>query len=218
MAEDPRNDEAARRFRRSEADKAARLAEVRERLSAASAPSPARREFGWLGPALFWTGLIVAISLAASWWFKQSRGDVAFRVVAGGRLELDRGAGGHYRVPGVVGTVPVRFLVDSGASITAIPAALGDRLGMRACPSVGFDLSSADEAGCCRQASFSTANGMVEACVGRVPRLLFGPFEVNNVQVALMPDLGDEALLGMNVLKHFSLTQRGRTLTVEAAR
>ena len=47
--------------------------------------------------------------------------------------------------------------------------------------------------------------------------ICFGPFEVRNASVAVMPGIGDQALLGMNVLKHFSLVQEGRRLTVSPA-
>ena len=41
--------------------------------------------------------------------------------------------------------------------------------------------------------------------------------EVRNASVAVMPGMGEQALLGMNVLKHFNLAQEGRRLTVSPA-
>ena len=60
------------------------------------------------------------------------------------------------------------------------PPALGERIGIRACPAMGFDLSRDDEPGCCRPEVFRTANGSVEACVARVPSVRFGAFELRN--------------------------------------
>jgi clan AA aspartic protease (TIGR02281 family) len=129
-------------------------------------------------------------------------------VVADGSLELRMGRGGHYgERRGGRRAHPV--LVDTGASVTAIPRHLGERIGIRECAAIGFDLSAANEPGCCRKQTFRTANGTTEGCVGRVPSLRFGPFEVRNASVAVMPGMGEQALLGMNVLKHFNLVQEG---------
>lgn len=178
---------------------------------------PAARAGGWILPALFWTGLIVLGTAAASWWLGSPRGSKAFEVIDGDVLELRLGRGGHYEVGGEVAAVPVRFLVDTGASLTSIPQALGERIGIRACPAVGFDLSRDDEPGCCRPEVFRTANGSVEACVARVPSVRFGAFELRNPRVAVMPGMDGQALLGMDVLRHFSLSQEGGRLRISRA-
>ena len=178
---------------------------------------PAARAGGWILPALFWTGLIVLGTAAASWWLGSPRGSKAFEVIDGDVLELRLGRGGHYEVGGAVAAVPVRFIVDTGASLTSIPQALGERIGIRACPAVGFDLSRDDEPGCCRPEVFRTANGSVEACVARVPSVRFGAFELRNPRVAVMPGMDGQALLGMDVLRHFSLSQEGGRLRISWA-
>lgn len=178
---------------------------------------PAARAGGWILPALFWTGLIVLGTAAASWWLGSPRGSKAFEVIDGDVLELRLGRGGHYEVGGAVAAVPVRFIVDTGASLTSIPRALGERIGIRACPAVGFDLSRDDEPGCCRPEVFRTANGSVEACVARVPSVRFGAFELRNPRVAVMPGMDGQALLGMDVLRHFSLSQEGGRLRISRA-
>ena len=178
---------------------------------------PAARAGGWILPALFWTGLIVLGTAAASWWLGSPRGSKAFEVIDGDVLELRLGRGGHYEVGGAVAAVPVRFIVDTEASLTSIPQALGERIGIRACPAVGFDLSRDDEPGCCRPEVFRTANGSVEACVARVPSVRFGAFELRNPRVAVMPGMDGQALLGMDVLRHFSLSQEGGRLRISRA-
>jgi len=207
--------EQAARFRRSDAEKDARVASVRARLNTGEAPRQpsGAGPTGWLGPALFWTALLALAAAGASLWLDRARGDTTLRVLPGERLALRRSDGG-YRVPGEVAGRPVSFIVDTGASLTSIPARLGTELGIRECPAVGFDTRHADEPGCCRRASFHTANGTAEGCVARVPSIRFGGFEVRNAQVAVMPALGDHALLGMNVLRHFSLVQQGGTLSI----
>lgn len=215
MTDDDRDAQAAR-FRRSDAEKDARVAAVRARLNTGNAPRQPSGggPSGWLGPALFWTVLLALAAGGASLWFDHQRGDTGVRVLPGDRLELRRGSSGGYRVPGEVASRPVSFIVDTGASLTSIPARLGNELGIRECPAVGFDTSRADEPGCCRRETFHTASGTTEGCVARVPSIRFGGFEVRNAQVAVMPALGDHALLGMNVLRHFSLVQQGGTLSI----
>ena len=213
-----RDRQEARRFTLPDDEKERRLQDVRARLHVDGQTAPAERSGGgWLLPALFWTALIGLGTLGASYWLSNSKGDTTLQVVADGSLELRMGRSGHYEVSGAVGAVPIQFLVDTGASVTAIPRHLGERIGMRECAAIGFDLSAANEPGCCRKETFRTANGTAEACVGRVPSLRFGPFEVRNASVAVMPGMGEQALLGMNVLKHFSLVQEGRRLTVSSA-
>lgn len=210
---DPR---AKRPFALDEAEKERRLAAVKARLTIDTPPPPrnaGRSAGGWFLPALFWTALIVLGTVATSHWLG-GRGDTTPSVRADGSLSLRLGPGGRYEVAGSVAGQPTRFIVDTGASLTSIPKALGDRIGIRECPAIGFDLSRADEPGCCRRETFHTANGSTEGCVARVPLLRFGPFEVQHAQVAVMPAIGDRALLGMNVLKHFSLLHAGAELSI----
>ena len=178
---------------------------------------PAPRAGGWILPALFWTGLIVLGTVAASGWLNSTRGNRALEVLDGEALVLHLGRGGHYEVGGEVAAVPVRFVVDTGASLTSIPQALGERIGIRACPAIGFDLSRDSEPGCCRPEVFRTANGTAEGCVARVPSIRFGAFELRNARVAVMPGMDGQALLGMDVLRHFSLVQEGGQLRISRA-
>lgn len=208
----------SQRFTLSDAEKARRLDALKSRLTVDGQASAARSASGgWLLPALFWTALIALGALAAAYWFSASRGDTAFAVQAGEALELRLGRGGHYELPGQIGTEPVRFIVDTGASLTSIPQRVGERLGIRECSAIGFDLSRGNEPGCCRRETFRTANGSSEGCVARVPSIRFGSFEVRNARVAVMPDMGEQALLGMNVLRQFSLVQQGNRLTITPA-
>lgn len=210
--------QAAGRFIRPESDKEQRLLDVKDRLTVGkrSAAPTAAASGGWLLPALFWTAFIGLGTLAASYWVSVSRGSTAVQVMNGDALELRLGRSGHYEVTGSVASQPARFIVDTGASLTSIPSSLGQRIGIRECSAIGFDLSAAGEPGCCRRETFSTANGTTEGCVARVPAIRFGGFELKNAKVAVMPDIGDTALLGMNVLRHFRLVQQGSRLTVSA--
>ena len=63
--------------------------------------------------------------------------------------------------------------------------------------------------------TFHTASGTTEGCVARVPSIRFGAFELRNPRVAVMPGMDGQALLGMDVLRHFSLVQEGGRLRVQ---
>jgi len=135
----------SQRFTLSEAEKARRLQALKSRLTVDGGEAAARtRSGGWLLPALFWAALIALVALAAAYWFSASRGDTAFAVLAGEALELRIGRGGHYELPGQIGAEPVRFIVDTGASLTSIPQRVGKRLGIRECSAIGFDLSRSE--------------------------------------------------------------------------
>jgi aspartyl protease family protein len=95
----------------------------------------------------------------------------------------------------------VTFLVDTGATITSIPAHLKDQLKLNA------------------GAAFlvSTANGTATAYRTRLNELRMGSIILNDVRASLNPGLSD-ILLGMNVLKNMELTQRGNELVIRQYR
>ncbi len=110
---------------------------------------------------------------------------------------LKRNRYGHYVTSGSVNGVPVVFLLDTGASDVAIPAALADRLGLKRG----------------RAVQYQTANGRVTAWRTTLDSLAIGPLEVRDVPASINPGMGDmEILLGMSVLKQVSFSQRGDTL------
>jgi aspartyl protease family protein len=124
--------------------------------------------------------------------------------VPGGAAELalKRNRAGHYIAPGLINGQPVTFMLDTGATQVALPAKLGERLGLPAGPVMRV----------------STANGYVEARMTVIDELGLGPFIARQVQASLNPgmDHDDTILLGMNVLKRLEFTQRGDTLILRA--
>jgi aspartyl protease family protein len=116
---------------------------------------------------------------------------------------LIRSRNGHYMFDGEINRHKVTFLVDTGATITAIPGELQQKLGLKAGPAT----------------SVSTANGLTTAYLTRLDQLSIGDIELFDVNASIIPGMGvGEILLGMNVLKHFELVQRGNELIIRQYR
>lgn len=112
---------------------------------------------------------------------------------------LRRNRSGHYFSPGLINGQPVRFLLDTGATHTSVPAHLAQRLGLQ--PGVA--------------STVSTANGTVVVRGTRIEALDMGPFRFAGAPAHLNPGMrDDDVLLGMSVLKHLEFTQRGDVLVL----
>jgi aspartyl protease family protein len=122
------------------------------------------------------------------------------RLLGPDSVELRRGLDGHFHIDGRIGGQSIRFLIDTGASSVSVSERLARQAGL----------------GCDRIATFSTANGHVQGCTTRVARLFFGPFEIRDVGVVILPNLGSDALLGMNVLRRVRMEQAGDRLRLSA--
>ena len=128
---------------------------------------------------------------------------VVSRVTAGGAPELvvQRDRSGHYVVPGTVNGVEVEFLLDTGATAVAIPPALAERLNLRRGPDV----------------EIRTASDIIPGYLVTLDEVSIGPLALTRVRGSVSErSIGDEVLLGMSFLRHFELSQRGRSLTLRA--
>jgi clan AA aspartic protease (TIGR02281 family) len=87
----------------------------------------------------------------------------------------------------------LQLLIDTGASLTMLTSAVFERSGIQY-----------TDTGETRV--FNTANGVVRAPVYRLDFLTVGDWQVNQLEVGVLPGLGDssiDGLLGMNFLRHF---------------
>jgi aspartyl protease family protein len=118
-------------------------------------------------------------------------------------IVLTRSRNGHYLLNGEVNRRQVTFLVDTGATMTAVPGRLQRELGLESGPAM----------------SVSTANGVTSAYLTRLDQLAIGDIELFDVDATIIDGMGvGEILLGMNVLKHFELVQRDGKLIVRQYR
>lgn len=105
--------------------------------------------------------------------------------ISGEAIELRRQDDGHYWLLVDINNKPVRFMVDSGATMTAINAMTAKEVGVEA---DGYPII------------LSTANGRVAAKRANVKLLAVGPHIMENHPVVVSESFGDVNLLGMNFL------------------
>ncbi len=145
-------------------------------------------------------GLIgLGVFLSVQWWLRDR--DRTLVTVQDQAVELRRGSDGHYHWPGTINGRAVDFLVDTGATSTAIPASLADALRLVPIGSVRS----------------STAGGPVTGQVVRVDITLEGGLAAQRLRVVALEGLQDRPLLGMDVLGRLHLAQRGGVLRIEPA-
>ncbi len=107
----------------------------------------------------------------------------------GSEITLPRARDGHFRINGSINGEPVVFLLDTGASTITVNNALAEKLNL---PRGDIFIAQ-------------TANGDIQGYQSKLNRLSFGPFEFENVSVGVVPNLGNEVLLGMNVIRQFDI-------------
>lgn len=143
-----------------------------------------------------WLVLGTAVFLGVQAWQNQ-RQQSRFSV-QGGVIELRRGDDGHFHWPGRVNGVAVEFLVDTGATRTALPQTL------------------AQSAGLVREGTVqsSTAGGTVQGWTGRGDLQLQGGVQVQRLPITVLPALGSP-LLGMDVLGRLRFSQTDGVLRIQ---
>lgn len=146
----------------------------------------------WL---LLGTGVFLGVQ---AWQRAQQQSRVTLQ---GAVVELRRGADGHFHWPGTVNGVAVDFLVDTGATRTALPEAVARRAGL---VSEGTVRSS-------------TAGGDVTGWVGRASLALQGGLQAERLPVTVLPAL-ESPLLGMDVLGRLHFSQAGGVLRLQPPR
>ena len=103
----------------------------------------------------------------------------------------------HYLSSGTINQQPVVFLLDTGATNVAIPAALATRLRLNKG----------------RAITVQTANGLARAYTTQIKSLGLGNIQLNNISASINPGMDDGVvLLGMSALRQLEFTQKGDLL------
>jgi len=144
--------------------------------------------------ALAWIAIFAALFAIFSFRFEfisiweRVKADIsgtAGQSISGETIELRRQDDGHYWIMVDINGKAVRFMVDSGATMTAINATTAKQAGVEA---NGYPII------------LSTANGRVAAKRATVQSLVVGPHKIENHPVVVSESFGDVNLLGMNFL------------------
>jgi len=107
---------------------------------------------------------------------------------------------GHFFSEGSINGQPMRFLVDTGATMIALPASDATRL--------GIDYHKG------LQGQTRTAGGVVTVYKVTLDSVRLGGIEVSGVDAVVIEQGLDIALLGMSFLNRLDLRQEGRTMTL----
>ena len=120
--------------------------------------------------------------------------------VSGGETRVEMSNDGHFWVTAHVNGEPHRFLVDTGATLTAIA------------PSTAINAQVPQKT--LRQTvNMRTANGAVRAELATIEVLRFGSIEARNLDAVIAPGLGETNVIGMNLLSRLARWRvEGRTL------
>jgi aspartyl protease family protein len=118
-----------------------------------------------------------------------------------GKATLTADTRGHFYTEGLVNGVPVRFVVDTGATLVSLPQSDADRL--------GIDYRSG------RRGTSRTANGPAPVYLVKLDSVKVGDIELHNVDALVHEGGGlDQALLGMSFLNRLQMQRDGATMTL----
>jgi aspartyl protease family protein len=107
--------------------------------------------------------------------------------ISGDAIELRRQDDGHYWLQVEINGNPVRFMIDSGATFTAVNANTAADTGVQVNAN-GYPVI------------LNTANGRVAAQRGLIKSMTIGPHVIDDHQVVVSENFGDTNVLGMNFL------------------
>ena len=146
--------------------------------------------------ALAWVAIFAALFAIFSFRFefiaiwdrvKADFAGTSGQTISSEAIEIKRQDDGHYWLLVDINGNPVRFMIDSGATTTAMNAETAKEAAVEV-DSAGYPVI------------ISTANGQVTAQRGVVKTLQVGPHKIENHNVVVSESFGDTNVLGMNFL------------------
>ena len=156
-----------------------------------------RLPLGYVAKAAFaWIAIFAALFAIFSFRFEfkavweRVKADIsgtAGQSVSGGEITIRRQDDGHYWLQVDVNGKRVRFMIDSGATTTAVNANTARETGIQV-DTTGYPVF------------LNTANGSVAAQRGIIQSLKIGTHEIGQHNVVVSESFGDTNVLGMNFL------------------
>lgn len=113
------------------------------------------------------------------------------QVVEGVETRVPLAADGHYWIRAKVNGQDANFLVDTGATLTAISSDTAERIGLE--PRAGA-----------LPVRMQTANGAVSAQMTSIGELRFGNVAAHGLDAIIAPGLGNTNVIGMNLLSRLA--------------
>lgn len=107
--------------------------------------------------------------------------------IVGQTLRIAQAPDGHYWADAQINGTSARFLIDSGATITAVGTGDAQRAGLN------IDAYAPP-------IMMQTANGLVQARRSSIASLTVGPIQASDLGIVVSESLGDVNVLGMNFL------------------
>jgi aspartyl protease family protein len=121
-------------------------------------------------------------------------------------MRIQMAEDGHFWADAQVNGRAARFMIDSGATTTAMSRSAAVAAGV-AIDESGFPVT------------ISTANGTVEARRAQIDRMALGSIQASDLAVVVADEFGDTKVLGMNFLSQLeSWRVEGRFLILQPAR
>lgn len=125
--------------------------------------------------------------------------------VEGGETRVPMSPDGHFWLKAKVNGVERRFLVDTGATITALTVATAQTAGV-------------EPQGLGRTVMLQTANGAAAAQMASIAELRFGNVTARDLDAVIAPNIGETNVIGMNLLSRLaSWRVEGKTLILVPA-
>jgi aspartyl protease family protein len=115
-------------------------------------------------------------------------------------VTLASDASGHFFTEGAINGIPVRFLVDTGATVIALPASEARRM--------GIDYLKGE------RGMVQTANGSVVAYRVKFDSVKLGAIELTNIEGTVIEQGLTVTLLGMSFLNRLDMKREGQTMTL----
>lgn len=115
-------------------------------------------------------------------------------------IHLNADSQGHFAADGAINGRPMKFLLDTGATVIAM-----DRDDARR---AGVDLTTA------KSVAVQTANGIVRAWQVQLASVKVGSVTLSNVEAAVMEADMPHVLLGMSFLNRMDMQRNGQVMTL----
>lgn len=109
------------------------------------------------------------------------------QVVEGGETRIPLAPDGHFWLRAQVNGEPVAFMVDTGATLTAVSSQVAERIGLEPRPG-GIPVR------------LNTANGTISADIATIEEMRFGNVAARGLDAVIAPNLGETSVIGMNLL------------------